>query len=371
MGDAGDTSIDPDVLLGVVRKILGASETVLTDWVATPMPSRLGGGGNIHRIAGSAKSDGLIRAWSVVRKSLHAGSPAISTEQDGQTNWSREADIYESGILKQLPPPVRAPRCFAVERSPTQCDIWLEDVRAETEVWSLEDYRLAAYDLGAFNARCTSIAAFALWGTGERLARTLERWRFLVPLIESTKLAQHPLVASTFPPDLRKQALSLWDRRHALIDDAASLPQIMAHGDANRDNLFRGAAGDRHTVAVDWAGLGLGAPGMDSSQLVMSSLMRFQVDAQEATSLDSAVIAGYLAGLGDAGWKGHPEDVRRGHVICAALRWGIPSFLGLAVATQPDLRAEWEHRFQASLESLMRQWGLSATFLLELLQKEL
>jgi hypothetical protein len=48
-----------------------------------------------------------------------------------------------------------------------------------------------------------------------------------------------------------------------------------------------------------------------------------EVPIDDARQLEALVLDSYLNGLRDAGWRGDPDDVRRGYAIAAVLRYGV------------------------------------------------
>lgn len=139
----------------VVGAALGAPDVTLGAWNATP----LGGGAGMFAVArqlyllgGVACVRGTDCPWSLVLK-IAAPAPG----QDDPTAigyWRREALLYPSGLLNDLPPGLRAPRCYGCDvQVDGQIWLWLEHVREDNKVhlWPVARWALAARHLGQFN----------------------------------------------------------------------------------------------------------------------------------------------------------------------------------------------------------------------------
>ena len=81
--------MDVELLVSVVRRVVGASSATLLDWTAEPIAyTRYLPGRRLERIRGHALRDGREVGWSVVLKVGGA---------------SREVRAYQSGLLVEFP----------------------------------------------------------------------------------------------------------------------------------------------------------------------------------------------------------------------------------------------------------------------------
>jgi hypothetical protein len=105
-------------------------------------------------------------------------------------------------------------------------------------------------------------------------------------------------------------------------------------------------------VAIDWAYAGIGALGED-----LMGLLR--VFNQEGTpgfhrALDEVLFAGYLDGLGDAGWEGDPRLARLGFTTAVAMRYGMsPGGPPLAALADDGRRQQVERAVGMPFERLL------------------
>ena len=141
----------------------------------------------------------------------------------------------------------------------------------------------------------------------------------------SPGVLSHPLVARIYPDDINRRMLRVWSEHEAWLAFIEHQPQTLTHLDAFRRNLFTRHAqfGDMQTILIDWAFMGNAAVGEEIAPLVAASLNFLEIDASQARALDKIVFESYLAGLGEAGWRGDPRLVRFTYAACSVLRYAI------------------------------------------------
>ena len=363
-------AVDRAALTPLVRLALGSDAAEVEAWEYRTLYGGAGaaiGRSVLFRFAGTARDAGASRPWSLVLKVLvrpAAGDTGLANAD--LAGWDREALTYRSGLLDTLPAGLAAPRCFGAEERPEAIWLWLEDV-AETvgPRWPLARFASAARHLGRFNG--AYLAARTL-PADPWLGRGLLRWRAdrnAAFWAEFPHLRDAPLVRRTWPDDLGDRALRVWGERHRLLDALDRLPQTLGHWDADRRNLFarRGPAGEEETVAIDWAFTGVGALGEEVAPLVASSVLWFQgAEPDDLPALADRCLAGYTAGLAEAGWRGNPQLAQLGFTIATALRYG--PLLGLVHFTRPTpaQRAALERMTGHTVEEVADRWAALQRF---------
>ena len=112
-------AVDSATLTPLVRQALLSGDSEVIAWQVAPMHGGFGGGSgvsNLHRFTGSARDGDRIVPWSLVLKILRwTNGRAGST---GWQDWRREAEAYQSGLLRRLPGDLKAPRCFGAIEYP-------------------------------------------------------------------------------------------------------------------------------------------------------------------------------------------------------------------------------------------------------------
>jgi hypothetical protein len=313
-------------LNAVVRRALDDAGAEVEAWDATRIHGGVGAAsGGVYRFSGTARSArGSARPWSLVLKVLQAPTAGMTYASIAVDGWNREVMTYQSGLLAALPAGLAAPRCFDIGEHAGLVWLWLEDVADQVGPrWPVARFALAARHLGRLNG--TYLTARPLpdyaW-----LQRTLLRWRVERNIAFWAAFDDEPDAAwlrRCWPVDLGARARQLWQRREVLLDLLDRLPQTLVHGDADRRNLFArlGPVGEE-TVAIDWAFTGVAAVGEEVVNLVIASVLWFQADAATLPYLADHCIEGYVAGLGDAGWRGDPRLAQAGFIVAGALRYG-------------------------------------------------
>jgi hypothetical protein len=326
------------VILRVMRAAMDDPHAELRGWSS----QAIGGGaaeeisisGGVHRIAGSAVSDGREADWSVILKVLrHApfrldpDTEMDNASPDGFAYWHREADVYSSGVLEVLDDHdgLVAPRCFGVDETDGEVAVWLEDLPDEGPPhWPLERYGLAARHLGGFNGAYLAgrpLPSYPWLSTG-RVQDWLDLGAGGIAKMRSGR--NSAFLASWLTDRSVTRIERLWDERHALVNALRSLPVTLCHHDAGRRNLAaRQAMGIERTGAIDWQMLGTGHLGEEPAAMLAVSLQFLDVPSADIPAFEQVVLEGYVEGLRDAGWRGDPSLVRHGFAITASLLLGV------------------------------------------------
>ena len=351
----------------IISRALDAENLTLIDW---DIQSAHGGyshelTGGIYRLSGIAQTGNGRSPFSLILKIIQA--PAEPTPIDHPHYWKRELLAYQSGLLDDLAPNLRAPRCFATQAIDEATDwLWLEDVNDQLgDEWPLAHFEVAAQHLGEFNGRYLSPHAQPnhAWLSRHWLTAWLQDYAHLPDLIADDHTWQHPLVHNILPRPYQERLLHLWHNRDQLFQALAQLPQTFCHLDAFRPNLF---AHPNQTIIIDWDKTGFGAIGEELGGMIAATMIWFRVEASQAQTFGDLAYKGYLQGLRNAGWQGDPRQVRLGFTASSALRWGIPGVFwlgGVGDATYPQKWVQW---WQRPIPHMQQQWVKVTTYLLDL-----
>lgn len=317
-------TVNPMILQTTVRQALADEMATVLDWSVQALDGGFSGS-TVQRWQGQAQTAHGVQPWSFIRKVI---SPQTGSAQPTAWDyWQREALVYQSGVLADLPADLVAPRCFAItEQSGEETWLWLEDMgTAEDDEWPLERYGLAARHFGQFNGAYLTGRPLPpdSWWRGSDVR---QRLALAEPgIAELPHLRHHPLFAELLAGDRVERIQHLWANRERLLAGLDRLPPTLCHRDAFRRNLMarQGAHGRDQTVALDWGMAGLGLLGEELIPLFAATLSFVAVPIERIAELDTLIFAGYVTGLREAGWQGDERLARFGFTALAALKAGV------------------------------------------------
>lgn len=214
---------------------------------------------------------------------------------------------------------------------------------AATGRWPQERFTAVARQLGIFSAAWLTgrpLPAYPWLSHGWFRSKVADA---ASAIAELPTLVDHPLLRPALPGDTAARVLQIWNEREAYFTALDRLPQVFCHLDAFPRNLFVPNTGDgtRQIVAIDWEFAGVSALGAESAPLVGGSLLFREVDPARANELEQAVLASYLKGLRDAGWRGDQELVRLGYSVALVLHYVFLMLGTVQWGTQDEDFRQW------------------------------
>jgi hypothetical protein len=353
-------TLDRSAITPLVRRAMQSPTVEVSDWSVYPIHSGDGEGLGVYRFVGTGEDRGQLAGWSLILKAF--GAPAEGGEEGDWNYWKREAMVYQSGLLDELPGGLVAPRCLGVEElADGIVRLWLEDVAPENdEPWSLDRYALAARHLGQFNG--VYLVERSLPDAPWLSTNWLRGWLGAneAAMDQLKRVLDYPLVRYVYPEGVARSFLRSWTERELLLDRLDRLPHTLSHLDAFRRNLLdrRLSDGSEQTLALDWAFVGKGALGEELGPLIQASIEFFEAEGIAAQELEEAALQGYLDGLTDAGWRDDPKVVRFGYAASTALRYGVGTVrLVLPVLLDERLHARVEVLLGRPIKEVLEKWA--------------
>jgi len=376
--------LDPQMLTNVIHQAIGSHTLDITSWQLNALgrPSAGFATGGLFRIAGIGSDHGTTITWSVVLKILQAPTSELDSSQDPDLThyayWKREALLYQSGLLADLPEGLSAPRCYGVSESSTAIWLWLEELTDQYgEIWPLERYRLAAQHVGRLSgtyltSRALPAAPWLSRGHDRRFVADISgAIAAIFEVFQQDSVWEHPILRRVFPVPAFDPFLRFWANHTRFLDALDRLPQTFCHYDVMRPNLFarRRMHGQDETVAIDWAHSGIAGVGVELAELVVGSLLFLHGAANDAAMLDRLAFAGYVDGLHDAGWHGDPQVARFGHLTSALVRLGVLGLWLLSHALDERNAAETEATWNRPIGDLVEHWARVVGFIFSLVDE--
>jgi hypothetical protein len=325
-------SINPAHLQTLLLRVTSRPGLINADYSIERLAGGTGEGSQgIYWLSGTGMDQGQAVPWSLILKILvppdDLSSQAVHSPT-GFAYWKREAAALASGLLKDLPTGLSAPRCYEVSPQPDGAVwLWMEKVHKDPAGWTTSRYAETARLLGAWQGQYLNGKPLpeADWLT----PRTWNR-DFVEENRETIKLLQRsldkPWVRYAYPPEKLGELLWAWQEREVFYRILENLPQVFCHRDIFGRNLMDRAgdgAGRPETVLIDWAYAGIGALGEELVPLVQATSLWGEVERGTYPELEEAVLSGYVDGLREAGWRGDPRLVRLGYAAASALRYSI------------------------------------------------
>lgn len=359
-------AIDQATLTEVVRKDQDCPDLVIIDWRVEPLSHEkiISTTGGLFRFSGLAEVKQRKQPWTVVLKCIN--NPKSGKQEPREWSyWQREAKAFGSGFLKQLPPGIRAPRCYGAIEQDDGVWLWLEYISEATgQEWSLDCFQRSAQKLGYFQGAylCGTPLIDRPW-----LSQSFFRdiwtdqgfWSNLMDPETERSAWKLPIVQQAFDSQQKPRVLQLLAEKQRFFEVNDNLPQVLCHNDAHRRNLMwtrSQKSGQEELIGIDWAFAGIGAVGNDLGELVGSSLFFFEFDPAAAETLEKAVFEGYLAGIADHNLDLDRRLSRLGYLISLAFWMGamIPGWV--AIMLSPDSKINVQEMCRRPAEEVLAGW---------------
>lgn len=281
----------------------------------------------IYHLYGFYETNNEQLPWSIILKVI---KPDSEEKDDIQHHnyWRREALLFESKLLDDLPRYIKAPKPYLVEdQEDGTIWFWMEQVSGQFAN-SKKQFDFVAHRLGMFNAEY--LTAKALPDEEWVCKSWLKSW--------TTSSRMYAPNSESYINQLQDEEIKyIWDWFKKLTEDINdklaslnNLPRVLAHQDLGQKNII--LKSNDELVLIDWQFMSISGIGEDLGKMfgVNMSLGIIPVDQYEVYR--DSLFYSYIKGMREKGWEGDERLARYGYCISTALRsvWEVPKLCSLA-----------------------------------------
>ncbi|MGG4106603.1 phosphotransferase [Paenibacillus lautus] len=292
----------------------------------------------IFRLHGLVKLYNELKPWCVILKIIKPDTPEKDNFEH-HNYWRREALVFESGVLRDLPDSIYVAKSYLVEEQQDGTIwIWMECIKGEYAK-TVEQFSYIARQLGRFNG--AYLKGIKMMPEHEWICRAwLKSWsiacRMYAPNVEEyvSRIATDN-VRSTWA-----WYQDLLGNIDSSIDSLQQLPRVLAHQDMSQMNMFlvKKEESESQLVLIDWQFMSISGIGEDLGKLFGVNMSLGIIPPDQYMKFQNSLYNAYLEGLRDMGWQGDMGLVRYGFCLSTALRsvWEVPQFFSIMAQLEDD-----------------------------------
>jgi thiamine kinase-like enzyme len=328
-----------DQLNSCVQRIFEESEAKIVNFTCedlnykTPNFTTAG----IFRLSGFASINHKQLPWSIILKIIKPDS-AEKDNLKHHNYWRREALVFESKILDELPSSIKAPKCYLVEEE-ADGTVWLWMERIDGEyAYTKEQFDYIAEQLGRFNGT---------YLTGKKIPD--EKWicrNWLKSWTTSSKIyAPNPAKYINQLHNDNERSIWTWfqdftDQIDRSLRSLNSLPRVLAHQDLSQMNMLltQSDTDGGRLILIDWQFMSISGIGEDLGKMFGVNMSLGVFPNHRYEEYKESLFQNYIEGLKDSGWQGDESLARYGYCLGTALRciWEVPQYFSLAAQLKTD-----------------------------------
>ncbi|GAA0384850.1 phosphotransferase [Paenibacillus motobuensis] len=285
----------------------------------------------ILRLHGLVKLYDELKPWYVILKIIKPDTE----EKDNFVHhnyWRREALVFESGVLKELPNSICNTKSYLVEEQQDGTIwLWMEYVEGDYP-YTIEQFSYIARQLGRFNGAYLEGAKKLPeheWICREWLKSWTTACRKYAPNMEA--------YVSRIPID-NFQSTWTWYQEvlkniDSSLDSLQQLPRVLAHQDLSQMNmlLVPKESSESHLVLIDWQFMSISGIGEDLGKLFGVNMSLGIIPPSQYQLYQNSLFTSYIEGLREMGWQGDARMAQYGFCLSTALRsvWEVPQFFSI------------------------------------------
>ena len=265
------------------------------------------------RLQGNADTGSGLKPWSVVIKVIEIVDDVESI--DRMVSPEREISAYRAGDFDGGESGMRAAHCYRIDQpSRSQVWLWIEDLSDWTgPSWNLKEYTRASEDVGLFTAYWAANSPPSKLDLPRHIGINRFTWANIARLADlDTDSELNRRIQSILPRSSYIASQKLSDAVAQASPVVGTGRNQLVHGDCHPRNIFLSPPEEtnQETVAIDWAGIGLGPIGNDIGTLVGSGMSWGENEFQMLFRSERELFEAFFSGLGKGGWQGSRDFVR-------------------------------------------------------------
>lgn len=323
-----EITITPAHLQSILQRIVPDKNFELISWNCSPL-GKSKEESSVYRVFCTLRiNNDRSRDYALIVKVLKPDSRR--NQVDHYYYWKREALVYDSGILTQLPQDIRAPICYEVEaRLDGNVWIWLDDVAIESSKndWSLVQMCRISYLLGKYSG--AYMTGTPLPNESFLCRNWMRSWvevctEYARPIEEQKKIWDFHLNKLNDKNYTWELYVKNRTRVNSLLETLELLPRVFAHQDVHSDNIFLEKLNGRDSlIAVDWQFASISGVGEELGRMFGYALLKKKIPVNKAAEYKEELFLSYTQGLRDVGWDGNSKLARFGFTTTASLRFAM------------------------------------------------
>lgn len=328
-GLENQTIIDTAYLQSIIHNIEPSISWELLTWGYVPLGKNKEES-SVFRVFCTVLSNKEKKDHSLILKILKPDS--FRNQINHYYYWKREALVYQSGLLNQLPTGIRAPKCYVVEeKSHGDIWIWLEDIDIETMQcdWSFNQMGKVSYLFGKFNGSYLSENSLP---NESFLCHTWLRSWVEVCTAYAKPIQEQKVIWDCYLNEFNNigaAVADIWNcyslnrtRVKSLLETLDVLPRVFAHQDVHWDNIFIEQLEESDSlIAIDWQFASISGVGEELGRIFGYALLKNKIPVIMVEEYKETLFKSYLQGLRDSGWNGDAKLVRFGFCVAAGSRF--------------------------------------------------
>lgn len=340
-----------DILSGIteekiqecVSKMYKIKKIRIKHWKCEPIDYRTPNftTGGLYRLRGVAEAYPNTLSWTLVLKVIQPESEE-KNDPKHHNYWKREALVYQSNILEQLPDVIYVPQCYLVEeRAEGTIWLWMEEIIGDHDaVWSDEEFSFIVSKLGQFNGEY--LLGKALPDEPWLCREWMKSW-----VRSSMRYAYQPEASDLLFIEKLESVQEIWrkyvrfsEQIDAHLHALAKLPRVLAHQDLSQKNMYVETSNTKKEslTLIDWQFMSISGVGEDLGKLYGVGMSGGRIPLEKHSEYQEFLFDHYAAGLRQKGWNEDVRLARYGFCATFALRsvWEVPQLVKAVVNEVQD-----------------------------------